>query len=136
MIASLVMTAVFTHAAPADQPGGQKEQGFIAVLKSDASPAEKADDATPAPKKGELITGDKATIEPPDESLVGVPGKILQGEIDALRFLEFIAQYRGAPVVYDSDAFRTPKVLNIVSDMTATYEIAKAILQVNKFNVY
>ena len=59
-----------------------------------------------------------------------------KGKIDALRFLEFIAGYRGVPVLYDSDALKQPKEIEIVNDNILTYEIAKAILELNGFTVF
>ena len=86
-------------------------------------------------KKGEIKIGEGRRVEPRGEPLGDIPVTIYKGEINVLDFLRVIAVLRGVPVIYDSDLFKTPRTITVVSDLTATYEILKAILEVNKYTV-
>ena len=93
--------------------------------------------AAPENPPTEPVAGGGAPDRVP-ETGQGRPGKIFAGEITVLDFLEFLSYHRGVPVLLvtggGSDApFR--KMIRVVHDMNATYEIVKAILETSGFTV-
>jgi len=106
-----------------------------------AAEAETEGDAKPGTRKGSLeIPEEDEPVVPRDKSTVGKAGKIIKGAIDVTRFLEFLALNQDKPVIYDSvnsATYFSQKVIVLESDIPVlTYEIAKAILDVNGFSVF
>ncbi len=82
-----------------------------------------------------LAAGVLAAGAPPETRK---PGRIRKGEIPLVRFFEFLSVNRGIPVIFDATELGRPsagRTISIVNDTVATYEVVKAILEINGFRV-
>ncbi len=107
-------------------------------------PAETGDAKAPVEKTGEdTQTGkvehvnDIEKYVPFDPKNIGKPGIIFSGEIEIGALLQFVAGYKGKPVFYDSISGSSyfEKTIKLETDTIATYEVVKAILEANGFDV-
>ncbi len=115
-------------------PGAQKAQAPQGAPAAPAPGAGAAPAAAGTEKTAEKPSSPpKGRIEPGEGKKAGT---ISKGVIPLKEFLGFIAAYKGVPVLYDSALLKTDPQLLMAADLTnVTYEVVKAILEINGYTV-
>ncbi len=127
-----------TPAGPAPRPPGAQPAG---AQPAGAQPAGQAPANQPGAAAGGAAAAGREDTTP--AIILPEPGQerrkvlISEGKIPLLQFLKFLADYTGLPLLHDStDQNIATKEIHIVSDIQADEEVAKALLEVNRFRVF
>ncbi len=126
-------------AQPAAPAPGAAQPG--AAQPGNAQPGAQA----PANQAGPGAAGAAAGVRPegPTAMILPEPGQekrkiiIGEGKVPLLAFLKFLSDFTGLPLLHDStDQTIATKEILIVNDIQADEDVAKALLEVNRFRVF